>query len=294
MRVNRLTLLAVAGALLAVAAGALAPRLGDAQGENRAGLVVQYGDGSVQTFCVGFPGPSISGEDLLRTSGLNIVAVENSSFGAGICQISGEGCPDPNNCFCQCQGGSCEFWRYYHQDGGAWAFSAVGASGWLLEAGDVDGWAWGPDGTSPPVIPFEQICAVEPTPEPTQPPPPPPTETPPPSPTLAEPTATSPPPTPAATETASTQPPSPSATPTPTASPTREPTATASRTPTATPEPASSTPTAEGPRVVASTGEAPDDGDDEGGSGPWAYALFGVLAVGLVAAAVYVGRRRGI
>ncbi|MDQ7028470.1 MAG: hypothetical protein Q9O62_01170 [Ardenticatenia bacterium] len=48
-----------------------------AQEPNRAGVVVQHGDGTVRAACVLFPEPEISGAELLRRSGLDVVvAVE--------------------------------------------------------------------------------------------------------------------------------------------------------------------------------------------------------------------------
>ena len=166
-----------------------------AQQSNRVGLVVVHGDGSTITRCVEFGESEISGYDVLTRSGLDIVASFDPSMGAAICAIDGEGCP-ADNCFCQCQGGSCVYWAYYHLVNGAWQYSQIGASGYKVHNGDVEGWSWRSDGP-PPAIPFDQICAPLPTdtPPPTDTPLPP-TDTPQPTNTPVPPTATLHPPTP--------------------------------------------------------------------------------------------------
>ncbi|QLQ05745.1 MAG: hypothetical protein HZY76_06455 [Anaerolineae bacterium] len=71
------------------------------------GLVVQFGDGSVQTYCIQFTAPSITGYDLLQaTDNLQVIYDATSTgFGAGVCKINNDGCNFPlDDCFCQCQG----------------------------------------------------------------------------------------------------------------------------------------------------------------------------------------------
>lgn len=146
-----------------------------AQEENRAGLVIVHGDGSVATQCIAFTEESISGAELLTRSQLDL-SMEASSMGATICRIDGEGCNFPTeSCFCQCQGSPCIYWSYWRLTEGEWRYSNIGAGNALVRAGDVDGWRWGA-GTvdkaeSPPAITFEEIC-VEPkqtvAPEPPQ------------------------------------------------------------------------------------------------------------------------------
>ena len=59
--------------------------------EPRAGLVVQFGDGSVSTYCVALGGPSVTGLDLLERSGLAL-RTEVSSLGTMVCRIGTDGC----------------------------------------------------------------------------------------------------------------------------------------------------------------------------------------------------------
>ena len=140
-------------------------------GGNRAALVVRAGDGSMQTKCVSFAEPAISGEELLTRSGMTVVINFNSGSGAAVCSINGYGCAYPSqDCFCKCQGKSCEYWAYYHWVSGAWQYSQVGATGYQVKNGALEGWSWGQgnftSGTIPPTVKFEDIC-TSPTATPT-------------------------------------------------------------------------------------------------------------------------------
>ena len=45
-----------------------------AQTSSQAGLVVEFGDGSVEEFCISFDGDSLTGFELLERSGMDIRA----------------------------------------------------------------------------------------------------------------------------------------------------------------------------------------------------------------------------
>lgn len=171
--------LLLAGFILAT----ISPQLA-AQSTNRAALVVSLGGGNVQTRCVEFSEPQITGYDLLLRSGLEPV-VDVQGGGALVCRIDGVGCP-AENCLCQCSGGGdCIYWSYWHQIGGSWQYSQAGASMYPITDGMVDGWSWGPGSANqavpPPDIAFSDVCQVPATETPTAVPPsatPPPTATP--------------------------------------------------------------------------------------------------------------------
>ncbi|HLF27465.1 MAG TPA: hypothetical protein VJG32_14115 [Anaerolineae bacterium] len=129
-----------------------------AQGENRAGVVVQFGDGRVATYCVRFSEPSITGLDLLMRTGLPVIT-EVGGLGVATCSIGGEGCAYPTQpCFCQCQGTDCAYWNYYHRVDNTWRYSVISASGYTVTDGAVDAWGWG-DQIEPPLYTVDQICA---------------------------------------------------------------------------------------------------------------------------------------
>lgn len=174
--------LLVLGVALLVAGLSLMAGWGtQAQTINRAGLVVQFGDGSVQTYCIQFTSPSITGYDLLQATGNLQVIYDAAStgMGAGVCKINNDGCNFPaEDCFCQCQGINCVYWSYFHLDAtNTFVYSTVGASSHTLQNGSVDGWRWGAGSTTvappPPVYTFDQLCSTTgtatptPTPSPT-------------------------------------------------------------------------------------------------------------------------------
>jgi hypothetical protein len=138
-----------------------------AQGGDKVGLVVKFGDGSVFTDCIGYTGPGMTGEDVLDASGLPVVKDTSYGLGAAICKIWQDGCDYPGeHCFCQCEGADCEYWAYYHldQQAGEWVYSGMGASWNTVQAGDVEGWAWGngevgDSAVAPPLMTFEELCA---------------------------------------------------------------------------------------------------------------------------------------
>ena len=152
-------------ALSLLLAGSL-PGTAEAQGgDHRAGLVVRFGDGKVETRCVHFSEPDITGEQLMERSGLQVIINYNGSFGGTVCSVNGEGCRYPSeDCFCRCLGAQCEYWAYYRWVDGAWEYSQVGATGIKVVDGDLQGWSWGPgnfqSGTEPPLVSFAEVCSA--------------------------------------------------------------------------------------------------------------------------------------
>jgi hypothetical protein len=99
---------------------------------NVAGLVVDYGDGRISYAMVPFPEEEISGIELLRRSGLDLVTVGFGGMGDAVCQIEDTGCPvdDCRRRLCQTSDPESPFWRYLRQTTpGDWEFLALGASG---------------------------------------------------------------------------------------------------------------------------------------------------------------------
>ena len=135
-----------------------------AEGDYRAALVVRFADGSMEKRCVAFSEPSITGAELLARSGLQVI-MDHSSQGGTVCSISGSGCAYPTqDCFCRCEGLTCEYWAYYHWVSGGWQYSQVGATGYKgVTDGAMEGWSWGAgnfsSGTEPPVVAFSEVCA---------------------------------------------------------------------------------------------------------------------------------------
>ena len=131
-----------------------------AQPVNQAGVVVDFGNGRLQTTCVTFTEPSLTGLELLQRAGLPLAIAQQPS-GALVCQIGDTGCP-ADDCFCACRGGDCAFWNYWHAQNGDWSFSPIGAAHYTVQPGAVDGWAWGGNATAPSSLPsLGFICNAE-------------------------------------------------------------------------------------------------------------------------------------
>lgn len=295
----------VIGLLVLLAFAILIPTIGRAQEQppNRAGVVIRHGDGRVVTACVSFDEPQISGTDLLDRAGIPFVA-QQSSLGAAVCQVDGEGCAFPTeDCFCQCKGADCIYWIYHHLTDGAWRYSQISASKSTIRPGDVDGWAWGPGtnqgGAQPPALSFGEVCpapGAEPSPVPpseTAPPPPPPTETTAPVPTVAPPSPTSAPPTAAPalpTQTTSVAAaPTASTTPAPATAPTTAPSPSATQVPPTVETATSAPPTREAqPTNSGAGGAITTPAPTTGGASAISYLAFGALALllggGIIAA----------
>ncbi len=137
-------LAAVAALCLNLAAALAIGRPASAQAQNRAGLVVAYANGAVETRCVTFSEPSITGYELMRRSGLPFSA-QVSGLGAAMCKIGDEGCSYPaQSCFCKCENpaSGCGYWIYGQWSGTAWRYAGVGALARTVTDGQVDGWVW--------------------------------------------------------------------------------------------------------------------------------------------------------
>lgn len=130
---------------------------------NRAGLVVVFDDGTVESRCVGFEQESISGYDLL-TRGDFAPRTEVTSMGASVCSVDGQGCGDGADCFCQCKSSTCVYWTYWQLLPDGWRYANQGAASLQVQDGDVQGWVWGaskpnaPAESAPPTLTFTDIC----------------------------------------------------------------------------------------------------------------------------------------
>ena len=138
--------------------------------EGEAGVVIQHGDGSTETFCVAFTGDSISGDQLLKRAG---VAQENvNGLVCSVGQRADEGCYGAGtfeSCTCKCKnpGAGCAYWAFYTQRyGQQWVYSALGFLAQRAKDGEMQAWRWGLGGANsapaPAAISFEQVCGHSP------------------------------------------------------------------------------------------------------------------------------------
>ncbi len=119
---------------------------------NRAGLVVQSGEGQVTTACVRFGEGEMSGFDLLATSGLAVDSVTDPGLGTAVCRIAGTGCP-VEDCFCAMPA----YWSYWEPGPTGWAYAVTGSAQTEVVNGSLNGWSWG-DGVVPPFYSFQDVC----------------------------------------------------------------------------------------------------------------------------------------
>lgn len=129
---------------------------------HEAALIVDYGDGTITYAIVPFAEESVSGYELLRASGLSLVSIRFGGLGEGVCSIEEHGC-SVAECrrLCQTSNPSSPFWQYFSKpDGGDWQAHARGASGVIVEHGDIEGWSW--TGTEPslPDLSFAEISTL--------------------------------------------------------------------------------------------------------------------------------------
>ena len=162
MRVQRPAML-VMSAVFALAAVTMA------RADGEAGLVIQHGDGSIDTYCIPFSGDSITGKALLQR--VNIPAEDYGGLVCAVGQNPAEGCFGANSfdsCTCKCAGGSsCTYWAYFTASyGKSWVYSALGYTQQRARDGDLQAWRWGPGGPNsapaPPAITFESVCGHPP------------------------------------------------------------------------------------------------------------------------------------
>ncbi|NJN16438.1 MAG: hypothetical protein HC822_09300 [Oscillochloris sp.] len=151
--------------ILVLTALVLATPAGAQQPPNRAGLVIQYDDGRVETACVRFREETISSLELLERAEVPVIA-QGSAIGTAVCKIGGDGCDYPaEQCFCERDGPRAVYWAFYTGDGSTWTYAVRSAAGVDVRDGDLNGWAWGlgdsSGGAQPPLLTIDEIC-VEP------------------------------------------------------------------------------------------------------------------------------------
>lgn len=155
---------AAAGVALVLSLGLAGP----ARADGEAGVVIQIGD-TVETFCIGFTGDGITGDQLLKAAGQTFDAYGGGS-GLAICSIGDVGCSDAGSftsCFCQCQGGDCTYWAFFTRGYGKnWVYSSLAFNLLKAKDGDLHGWKWGKGSLQSAPVPqdvtFDQVCGHAP------------------------------------------------------------------------------------------------------------------------------------
>jgi hypothetical protein len=160
MRKHLLASAALAVAILAAACGGSTPSSTvataapaasacvNAKAAHKAYLVVTHQAGASVQKCVGFDTDQLSGEDLMKQSGVQY-QTQTFSFGKGVCQIDNE----PTQ-FTECFPKDQPYWALFTASGtGPWTGAQVGFTQINLKAGDAMGWRYTPATASPAPTP---------------------------------------------------------------------------------------------------------------------------------------------
>lgn len=120
--------------------------------ENYAAIVIDPGEGDIQTACVSFEEDSINGFELLERSGFSY-ETDQDGFLNNILEIS-----NPE--------GETNYWSYWYWDGREWQFHNIGMSNTTVKAGTIEAWhftSWEqfPSLPSEYVPDINQICGEE-------------------------------------------------------------------------------------------------------------------------------------
>lgn len=160
MAISRLAvvvLLLLGGSLPVVA---MSPAACAAPGPSAALVVDTEGGGDAYRYCVSLPDPSVTGIELIELAHDQHGLDYRLGYGGNVvCMLAGVGYESDE---CLTEGD--EFWGYWRGNGsGGWAWSSSGAHSTTVEDGDVEGWAWGTgnDGSShpaPPPTTFASVC----------------------------------------------------------------------------------------------------------------------------------------
>jgi hypothetical protein len=126
------------------------PSCVNAKAAHRAYVVVQHGSGTVVQRCVGFDAASLSGDDLMKQSGLTVQTQAFSGLGLAYCSIDNEPAQ-----FDKCFPASGPSWQLFvSKSGSAFQPAQTGAGGVNLQDRDALGWryaTYSPSASPPPL-----------------------------------------------------------------------------------------------------------------------------------------------
>jgi hypothetical protein len=130
----------------------------DAAWTHHAALVVEHSDGRVIRVCIGFDGETISGDQLLASSGVEAATAGTAAFGKEVCQVDGEPATYPNTCWTT----TSPYWvLFVSRAGGAWTASNLGVSSQVLANGDAEGFRYdAQSGPEPPPPSPQGTCVL--------------------------------------------------------------------------------------------------------------------------------------
>jgi hypothetical protein len=127
-----------------------------AAGSGHAALVVEHGDGSVLARCVSFGTATVTGEQLLNSSGVAWSGQGFGSYGQAVCALDSE----PAH-YASCPGQDSYWAVFVSRGGGAWQLSTIGISSLILADGDAEGFRYVPAAGNPEAPPSPAgVCAA--------------------------------------------------------------------------------------------------------------------------------------
>ena len=146
------SIMSTASSLLAIFGGDYLLQANETPVDNFAAIVIDPGDGDIQTACVSFEEDSINGFELLERSGFSY-ETDQDGFLNSILEIS-----NPE--------GETKYWSYWYWDGREWQFHNIGMSNTIVAAGTVEAWhftSWEqfPSLPSEYVPDINEICGEE-------------------------------------------------------------------------------------------------------------------------------------
>jgi hypothetical protein len=109
-----------------------------ASSAHHAALVVEHSDGAVIKACVSFSADSITGDQLLASSGVQYATQYFGGAGKAVCQIDHE--PPDGQVPAGCWTASSLYWAMFvSRAGGSWTTSSLGISSQTFRDGDAEG-----------------------------------------------------------------------------------------------------------------------------------------------------------
>lgn len=131
-----------------------------AQDVNQAGLLVDYGNGTISWIWVPFADDEITMTAMLAQSDLDLVTIGFGGLGTGVCQIEYTGC-GPTECrqrMCQTKS-SDPFWRVMWLDGDTWRFAGNGVDGTKVSDGEIVALSWSSETPQLPLVSVADVAA---------------------------------------------------------------------------------------------------------------------------------------
>ncbi|MCO5227389.1 MAG: hypothetical protein M9934_03750 [Thermomicrobiales bacterium] len=129
-------------------------------GPNQAGLLVDYGNGTISWIWVPFAEDEITVAAMLEQSDLELITIGFGGLGTGVCQIEYSGC-GPAECrqrMCQTKS-SDPFWRVMWLDGDTWRMAGSGVDGTKVSDGEIVALSWSSETPQLPVVSVADVAA---------------------------------------------------------------------------------------------------------------------------------------